>query len=605
MAYKKQNIHRSNDDREDARDNRGSRRNNKGKKPFRGKSSKKDSDVTSEEKLSPSFNSCNDPAWYGVGTELMKSTYNLPQLEPLGELYRWRTYSNGNSKWQVQPQSAPGYLAYLWAPVFDYTEDGADPLNTAFANMFSFVRNANSGKTNYSQSALASYMLGANGIVSFMAHLRRTYGVLTKFDGTNIYTPARIVEAMGFDYDDLVKNKTQFLNLINYYSAKCSAIWLPVTSTLTQRWEFMNSFIYADSETIKPQQYFFRPAGLYYWCTALSKPGESGLYYMKFCDGQQTSDIPAWNHDTMANNDYLKTHFLDVKMNMYIDQNGEMAWPVPDGQTHYNYYGTPDKMKYAAIEQLVKFLIDAFIADEDRGTIAGDLLKAYGAGAMYKWPLIDEFYTVPTAFNAEVATQFRNARTPYWLNFNGQEINDDGVNLLVSTTDCNLPDDATFGAIGDCCDISAYLTFDHIANDADIAIATRLIPFTDGGGHVLSSGTEVVIAFEIGDTYAENGMGVKTYERIRFGTFLKRSGDNTLRILRLLRAFSMAPMVITTNVEGSGANRRTVMKEFFIDADNYFQYTYDQAVAINRGAKLFEYGVPLSTGVSVVIKQNR
>jgi hypothetical protein len=557
----------------------------------------------------------NDPRWYGVGNPLITGTYNFPQFTPLGSELNLYSHSNKSG---VMPDylghRIPGVMTYNWSPVFP-SEQGSGSLNSAFANMFSYVRHANSGHANYSMGSLACYCIAATGIVAWMANLRRLYGFMHNFDGVNTYYPKVVVEAMGFDYEDLVTNLPQLYAYINYATAKCSAIWLPITNTLPFRWEFMNSEIYQDSSTIKPQTYFYRMDGLYVWMPEASLPGEAGLYYVKLatqnnCKGFTPCTDPRFSVTETSGSDARIANFLirgtfwnqdavDDSVKSSDFTGAPRVWPVPgmtDNMQHpsdtHRFYGTAERLKFQGIKYFTEWLINNFINDEDRGIIAGDLLKAYGAENMYKWPTIPEFYTVVPKFSPELDMQFRNTRTPNWNRaVLGQTILDDGGSLTVSGMD------VAYTGFSDMCEIDHVLTFDKIADEADLAIATRNVPFTDGKGGILTAGTEVVTRFQL--WYKSNnansvvGADIPALT-VKFGSFLD-AGDlagHTEYLLCKLITFNTKPLIYLIKNDSDN----NYVSDLWFDADNYFPYTLQNARMVNTAVS-FEYGVPLAVGV--------
>jgi hypothetical protein len=577
---------------------------NKGRK---GRSETKD-----EAAESPFMGDGNDPRWYGIGNPIVEGVYNIPQLTPLGS--EMKLNSNGSTATTADAFSVriPGVMTYNWVPIFP-TEMGAGALNSAFANMYSYIRHANSGKTNYSMGALACYQLAATSILAWMANLRRLYGFMHSFDGVNTYYPKVVVEAMGFDYEDLVANLPSLYAYINYATSKCSAIWLPITSTLPMRWEFLNSEIYVDSETVKPQTYFYKMDGLYKWYPEASKPGEAGLYYVKLGIPNnygviQPNTDPEFAETgfTYAPSDSISNFILrgtgwdGVDSRKLTDFSG--VWPVPGknpASTTFGdvrqFYGTMEHLKFQGLKYFTEWLINDFINDEDRGIIAGDILKAYGAENLYKWPTIPEFYTVAPKHDDKIAIQFRNTRTPMWdESFEGQTILDDGASLDISSANASSKE------ASDMAELDHVLTFDTIADPADIAYATRNIPFTDGHGVILSGGTEAVYRFQI---WYKTGsfdqvVGGRAAACLKFGTYINdhtdaHSYDLLRHVLSKLITFNVKPTIF--EVELLGIHNRVV--HMYCDADNYFPYTLANARLINTAAVSFEYGVPLAVGV--------
>lgn len=247
--------------------------------------------------------------------------------------------------------AVPGIMALNWAPVIGGEENA--PINQAANQIYSFVVHANS--RNYSYNApdqMALILAGANAFAAIAMGIR-AYGTMRLFDQRDMYTPKALVRAMGFNYDDLRNNLAQMWFDLNELIARSKQIWIPNVMPVIERWYWMSSNIYRDGDNVKSQYYLFTPTLLYQLNESSS--GGTGLTAREWMSSQSVQHTWA---------DYM---------------------------------------------QYVNGMINALVNSEDRGIIFGDILKAYGADAIYALNEVSSSYQITPVYDREVLTQIENA----------------------------------------------------------------------------------------------------------------------------------------------------------------------------------------------------
>lgn len=296
----------------------------------------------------------NDPSWYAKNPELMKSAASLPFSVTTGELLPF----SGNYY-----HSVPGVMAIYFQ--HSIGEANTDAINAAATSMYSYVVHANSRNTSYEAADLMMVVLAGMDVFSLVAAGIRAYGTMRNYDQRNKYTPDALVTAMGFNPQDLRANLSKMWFDLNEVVARISQIWIPNTMPVLDRWFWLNSNIYKDSESIRGQMYVL--AQDYFWIynpTIMQTGGGLSI----------VSNSGAVSSDSSDRFSFAK---------------GDVTW---------DQYMT-----------VLNGMISALLNSEDRGTIMGDILKAFGADKIYALnPITSDYQVLPT-YDREVLTQIENA----------------------------------------------------------------------------------------------------------------------------------------------------------------------------------------------------
>lgn len=72
-----------------------------------------------------------------------------------------------------------------FVPSIGRTSGESSPANVASKNIYSFVRFANSGRTNYEATDLMMFLLAMDNAYMYAGYLIRIYGIIMKNDPSN------------------------------------------------------------------------------------------------------------------------------------------------------------------------------------------------------------------------------------------------------------------------------------------------------------------------------------------------------------------------------------------------------------------------------------
>lgn len=326
----------------------------KGKRGFEPKAGSKNQKVMDSgfSKEEGSFNAQtskpNDWRWYAQNEQLLKDTASFPYSWPLGNKLNLGSYAP-----EINKGSLPGVMAIYTSPTFGWSDNPNSPVNVAARNIYSYVRHANSGHANYDAPDLMLYLCAMDSLYSYLAYLKRIYGVMSTYSYTNRYYPKAVIEAMRVNFDDIQANLADFRGFINTYAIKVGSMCVPASMSYMAKHMWMYDGLYADSNQDKAQTYLFSPDGFY-------------RYTLK-------------------------------------DDAGALAW------YRMSFPSAPDSLaRFSDLRQFANSMLDPILRSEDMNIMSGDILKAFGAANVYKVEGINETYTVLPAYQPEVLDQIQN-----------------------------------------------------------------------------------------------------------------------------------------------------------------------------------------------------
>ena len=337
-------------------------RNVKGRNPkYQGKRVNKSRKSELDDQINERYSKDNDWRWYAQNEQLLKDTASFSYNYPLGSLVQ-RT---ATGKEPVDTTAIPGIMAVHVSPAFGGSDSRTSPINVAMRNIYSFVRHANSGHTNYDAPDLAIYLMAMDSCYSFLSYLRRIYGVAMTFSYTNRYYPTAIVNAMDVNFEDIHRNLADFRAYINSLAVKVGSMCVPASMAYFARHMWMYEGYYLDSNQDKAQTYLYVPDGFYQYTLDTDSAG-----MLKF----------------------------------------KPLMPFGYHISSRNVSNTADTLlTYQQLHDYGDALLEPILQSEDMNIMSGDILKAFGKENLYMVQMIPENYTVLPTYNEEVLNQINNA----------------------------------------------------------------------------------------------------------------------------------------------------------------------------------------------------
>lgn len=296
----------------------------------------------------------NDISWSNKNPQLVKDVASFPFGFPSGI-----RINTTNSVYTAQLSDKTvrdnvdnsGILRLEMVNCPGYADSEHDPVNIAATNIYSYVRHFNSGHANYDRQDMMMYMLAVANAWILHASAARAYGLMSAYNVYNRFAPEQLVNAAGWDFEDLNKNLAKFRGAINMYATRLNSLAVPDTMPIFKRWYKMYSGVYSDMNIRKAQLYLYAPKGV-------------GFY-----------------DETVETGSMIKYHLLNVSNH---------------------------KMTVDEFIELSNLITARLLGSEDIGIISGDIMKAYSASNCIRLDSLPDNYVVSPEFNDEILHQIMN-----------------------------------------------------------------------------------------------------------------------------------------------------------------------------------------------------
>lgn len=210
----------------------------------------------------------NDWRFYALSEEIAKDIGSFPYNTLAG--VKQIIERNVGDKFQWN-NSVVARIDYINAQIANGDTDQG--ISVAANQLYTFLRHANTGAKNYEPADAIMYVLAMRDIYASYAELRRAIGFVNYFVLTNRAVPRQFIEAMGFDYEDLVDNYTLYRGQLNLIAKRINSIAVPKYFNAFERSDFVTGNIFADSDSVRGQFYVYVKQGSYTWSTTTSESG--------------------------------------------------------------------------------------------------------------------------------------------------------------------------------------------------------------------------------------------------------------------------------------------------------------------------------------------
>lgn len=521
----------------------------------------------------------NDVVWYKRTPQLLQDAANLSFNSQVGmkiDLHFPTTISNvaGNSPtFNIvgQELSIPGVMGIFYLPHFGVAEDHTDALNLAAANVYSYVRHANSGATNYDRTDLMLMLICVDSIFQISTWMQRLYGIINTYSGFNRYMPKALCYALGVDYEDMLNHINDLRAFVNVYNTRAKSLWVPKELPVFIRHSWLTSNVYKDADDDQAQLYITVPIGFYKY---IEQDGSGYAEFKQFGISQ----------DTMGSN----------------------------GQPYESITGF---LKFADITSYANELMNAVLDSEDIGIMCGDILKAYGESNLFTLSTIDESYRIDPTFNPEFMTQIENGfcvQHSYTGASNQFNITQDvDRNLLICKPTVYQPYSINFHKLVNFHRISPTPDDIMIATRFSISVKSESYTYTGGRPPVAvelsSAGTELLTGYRIyymdynsakkWDVCATAPFGSLMITGTATGNVGIKSAAVAESVFAKLSKFDYAPLIYKFNMqaEGTGASTEFDLQYYGVygDIDVVAPVPDDTIYNMNTVAVLSELGVPI------------
>ena len=291
----------------------------------------------------------NDPMWYAPSEEIGKAMASIPfnrfpgmPVDLVGGDAVYRDLSG---------KSIPGTLALDYSISVGSNLTATSAINIAARQLYTFVRHANSGHSNYESSDLIMFLLAMDEVYTAWLEAKRIYEVAGSFSYSNRNIPDTILYALRANGNDIRKNYASFRGRLNLLAKQISSMAVPNIYTAMARHAVLASLVLTDSTDKKSQFYVATRAYGHKFDATASTGGKLTAY--------------------------------SIKHNRTADE----------------------------IVAEIQEMLDKILPDEDMNIISGDILKAFGTDNLYVLREIPEEAACTPVFDEGILMQFKNALT--------------------------------------------------------------------------------------------------------------------------------------------------------------------------------------------------
>lgn len=329
--------------------NNNKKNNYRGRKPYRDRDSRRDAKSTGND-----VPDRNDWSFYAASDEIAKGIASIP-FNYLGGT----KFPLGEAEFQ---KPLPCVLTIPYVNSIGVTSKGTEGVNMAAAQLYTFIRHANSGAKNYEAADVMMYVIGMRDIYAQYFTIRKAIGLCSSFNFFNHNLPDMILKGMGVDPADLRDHLAQYRTAVNLLAKKINSFAVPKYFKVFDRTAFINSYLFTDSSSIRGQFYNFVPAGYYTWSPKTSEKGTE----LVFSPHQ-------WEEGG------LKYSMVEKPLSTYITS--------------------------------LTAQLDALFLDTDALTMSGDILKAFPNAELYSINQIPDDYQTSFVMDEDILAQIENMRS--------------------------------------------------------------------------------------------------------------------------------------------------------------------------------------------------
>lgn len=506
----------------------------------------------------------NPPAWYMKFLEFAKDAARLPFATPLGATLTnlWNDYTsttgtkisilNQTPGGTTNPWTVPGIMRIGFAPTFGVSTGLNSPTNRSSLRFYTFLRSVQKASWEYDHQDATMMLYAMDSLYMFHALMKRCYGVLRTVTPMNRYYQKALVQAMGFDFENLKSNIANFRDYINQFAIDISAYIVPTQMDLFNRHEWMCTGLYTDSTSSRAQTYMFVPDGFWQY----SNTGSTGSQ-LDWKPWVTTSTNPAQAGQMIYHT------FSDVVAF------GESLWSNVAGDNDFTY-------------------------------ISADIYNLLGQGRQLEH--VGDLYTVVPSYSEMVLSQIENARIVGYFTTDCSISQDPSVNNgAILTQYITTPSAANgYDAMR-----TTSLNFHHDSpSEEEVIEATRLSAIvapngepgasSNFGSKIVQCGTEVVTQIKM---WSSNGGSTQQYvvDGTASNTLVETSITTSIArdmVLMDMCQFDWAPQMYLVEQSSSFTEPYDV---FYVgtttDIDNYALIPDDQLANIHEAALYSEFNI--------------
>lgn len=226
----------------------------------------------------------NDFSWYNHYPVLAENCSGVNYALAVGAKINYFNYGAGLSQDQKfilsAAEVAPGICTIYYIPTYGKLDKTVEaPLSRVYAQLYSAMRIKLGSRADYDPTDTLIYTIAMDSAYLVYGLAVKAYGMTNMVSPFNMYMLQKNLEAAGFEWKSISRNRAAFRDLINQYAIAISKYMVPSDLDLFKRRMWMVQNMFTDSNTAKSQLYHFMPEGFYLFNETVEQ-GDKVLKYV-------------------------------------------------------------------------------------------------------------------------------------------------------------------------------------------------------------------------------------------------------------------------------------------------------------------------------------
>lgn len=178
-----------------------------------------------------------DPFWYAKDEKAIQNMANFPFLEVVGRNVGTDDY-------------VPGIAILKYRQTIGFHDNDSGYATRAAQSYFQYLTQGFTGDVPFEAADLLFTALAGSSLITAMIAGKRAYGLMKYYLQFNPNYAKTVVEALGFNFDDLNASMAKFRTQYNIRVEQINrTIAVPKGFFICDRWEYINSFLFTDTES--------------------------------------------------------------------------------------------------------------------------------------------------------------------------------------------------------------------------------------------------------------------------------------------------------------------------------------------------------------------
>lgn len=183
------------------------------------------------------------------------SAWNYSDMQGAPLSFKWGGVST--------TQYVPGICLIKYAPSIGIATSYNDPVNSAMRSIWGKIRYQNMHNVSYAAPDLGLHIHAIDSASQAYKEFVKVYGDLQQFTAANRYIPKALLQARGYDYDELLTHIADLREFLNTWARDMRTWFMPDNIPMFHEHDLYTSCHWLDSQTLRAQIYTFAPE--YFW----------------------------------------------------------------------------------------------------------------------------------------------------------------------------------------------------------------------------------------------------------------------------------------------------------------------------------------------------